>query len=361
MLIKCPECGREISDKAPTCPHCGVPIAGHVQSTTSNYAQNQGQPVRPSAPVDQKSMESTQSYQPANNPQTPKKKSNTGIYIFSFILALIICGVGYYFYNEGKSSDEQAQYELAMQSSDPAVLQAFLANFPEASREHRDSIQAHLTSLSQLDREWNDAIISNSRASLQAYIDQHPDSPHKQEALNKIDSIDWVSAKGANTPEALKSYVDGHPNGKYIDEANDLIRNINSSTVQPEEKAMITSLFRTFFQGVNSKDETRLTSTVNSLLTTFLGKSDATKSDVVYFMNKLWKDDVSNLNWRILDDYSIDKKEVGNNEYEFSVTFSADQAVTKVDGENVENKYRIKAKVNPDGKISEFTMSKVLQ
>ena len=25
-LIKCPECGREISDKATTCPHCGAPV-----------------------------------------------------------------------------------------------------------------------------------------------------------------------------------------------------------------------------------------------------------------------------------------------------------------------------------------------
>lgn len=25
-LIKCPECGREISDKAASCPNCGVPI-----------------------------------------------------------------------------------------------------------------------------------------------------------------------------------------------------------------------------------------------------------------------------------------------------------------------------------------------
>ena len=25
-LIKCPECGREVSDKAPACPHCGAPI-----------------------------------------------------------------------------------------------------------------------------------------------------------------------------------------------------------------------------------------------------------------------------------------------------------------------------------------------
>ena len=26
-LIKCPECGKEISDKASVCPNCGTPIA----------------------------------------------------------------------------------------------------------------------------------------------------------------------------------------------------------------------------------------------------------------------------------------------------------------------------------------------
>lgn len=26
-LIKCPDCGKEISDKAPVCPNCGRPIA----------------------------------------------------------------------------------------------------------------------------------------------------------------------------------------------------------------------------------------------------------------------------------------------------------------------------------------------
>jgi len=25
-IIKCPECGKEISDKAEKCPHCGVKI-----------------------------------------------------------------------------------------------------------------------------------------------------------------------------------------------------------------------------------------------------------------------------------------------------------------------------------------------
>jgi len=32
-LVKCPECGREVSDQAPTCPQCGKPLkAQPVQS-----------------------------------------------------------------------------------------------------------------------------------------------------------------------------------------------------------------------------------------------------------------------------------------------------------------------------------------
>ena len=33
-LIKCPECGKEISDKAPACIHCGYPLANTQQNVT---------------------------------------------------------------------------------------------------------------------------------------------------------------------------------------------------------------------------------------------------------------------------------------------------------------------------------------
>lgn len=32
-IIKCSECGKEVSDKAPQCPHCGCPV-GTTNSTT---------------------------------------------------------------------------------------------------------------------------------------------------------------------------------------------------------------------------------------------------------------------------------------------------------------------------------------
>lgn len=40
-LISCPECSKEISDKAAACPHCGCPRA----STTSNYVSLNPDPM----------------------------------------------------------------------------------------------------------------------------------------------------------------------------------------------------------------------------------------------------------------------------------------------------------------------------
>lgn len=51
-LIKCPECGKEISDRATSCPNCGCPVEEmtHTQegTVTSNAEQNQsGTPEPP--------------------------------------------------------------------------------------------------------------------------------------------------------------------------------------------------------------------------------------------------------------------------------------------------------------------------
>ena len=37
-LIKCPECGKEISNKAPQCIHCGFPINNKINQKEKKYA-----------------------------------------------------------------------------------------------------------------------------------------------------------------------------------------------------------------------------------------------------------------------------------------------------------------------------------
>lgn len=44
-VLKCPDCGNQVSDKAPHCPHCGRPIFGHLHEIYIEYAdkaQSQG-------------------------------------------------------------------------------------------------------------------------------------------------------------------------------------------------------------------------------------------------------------------------------------------------------------------------------
>ena len=38
MLIKCPECGHEVSDTAKACPNCGLAVADYIESHTTRYA-----------------------------------------------------------------------------------------------------------------------------------------------------------------------------------------------------------------------------------------------------------------------------------------------------------------------------------
>ena len=64
-LIKCPECGKPVSDKAPFCPNCGVEIAGKVATAQQQPTTTQPQPAPETA---------------TTPPETPKA-------IYQFLLA----------------------------------------------------------------------------------------------------------------------------------------------------------------------------------------------------------------------------------------------------------------------------------
>ena len=162
-----------------------------------------------------------------------------------------------------------------------------------------------------------------------------------------------------NTADGYQAYLDAHADGSHIEEAEEALQKIKSSEVQPEESQVISGLFRQFFQSINSRNEDGLTATCEDILSSLLGKTSATKSDVVTFMHKLYKEDVSNMNWHLNNDYKVKKREVGDQEYEFQVQFTARQDVDKTDGSKTQNNYKINATVSPSGKISAFNMAKV--
>ncbi len=383
-IIRCPECGHQISDRAPVCPSCGIEIAGKVTHCPQcgevylkdmpecpychhpNHLFKSDQVLESKktdevTPIAEPKADSTIiATPPSDNPKKGEKKSHTTL-IVALILSLLFCGVGYFFYNYAQQSQEKEAYAFAMSSKDPNVLENYLNKYKNAPAEHIDSIQAHLTTLQQIDNDWTNAVVSNSKAALESYLQKHPDSPYKVDALHKIDSLDFVAVQQANNLVAYQTYLADHPNGEYVDEVNDNIKKINSTVVQPEERLMISSVFRTFFQSINSKDEDGLTSMVSPLLSSFLGKSDATKSDVITFLNKLYNNNVSKMTWTLQNDFNTAKKEIGDEKYEYSVNFSANQNIENIDGTSTTQHYKIKAKIDPDNKISEFNMTRIIQ
>lgn len=376
-IIKCPECGHPVSDKAPTCPTCGVEIVGKTITCANcgtTYFKDQAlcpnchcpNPLNaatsplPSIQTATLSQESNSTQSSSEHESsTSEKKNNRFIWIISFVIALIICGTLYYFYHSASQQQEEEAYEYAMKSNDPDVLQSYLETYKDADQAHIDSIMSHLNMLKTLDTEWTNAIVSGSKEAIEAYLQKYPNSPYRQEAWNKIDSIDWQIAKKADTAEAYQTYLDEHTDGSHIEEAENAMKKAKSRDLQPEESQMVSSLFRKFFQSINTRNEDGLTATCEDVLSSLLGKPAATKSDVLTFMNKLYKEDITNMIWRINNDYQIKKREVGDEEYEYQVVFTARQEVSRNDGSTQEGNFKISATVSPDGKISAFNMARI--
>lgn len=376
-IIKCPECGHQISDMAATCPNCGVTIKGNIiKCPHCGNVYIKGQAVCPvchkspnAAPAQR--MQSAANIQPqpatgqlgaaSGQPYIPQKKSNRNV-IVAVVVAIIVAIGGIYWYASSQNElhgDEQEAYLNAMNSSDPAVLQDYLDSFKDAPQEHIDSIEAHLKILQMNDAEWTNTLLSNSKTALQNYLDKHPGTIHQAEIEHKIDSIDWSSCSRQNTPEAYQSYLDAHADGEHAVEAKEKLDKLDATTVNGDDKQAVASAFRQFFNGINNNDEMGITSAVSSALH-FLTNPNATKSDVITFLHKLYKDDVRGLTWRPNGDYKIQKHDNGDGTYEYDVEFTVDEHVSNIDSSKDKfNQYKVKGHIDSDGKISGLELIKI--
>lgn len=382
-IIKCPECGHHISDKAPTCPSCGVEIAGkvvkcsacgevyfkeqqlcpHCHIVNQQYEEKKEIVTQETQKVVAPQLETPvkQEEQTASQGQQAKKKKGSGAIFVSFFIAIVVCGICYYMYQQAQDNKEREEFEYALQSKDPLVLQGFLDTFKDAPEVHRDSIEHILQNIKQADLEWINALNSNSKSELLAYMEKHPDSQHKAVVMNKIDSLDWIQCSNLNNEAAYQGYMTEHPEGEHYDEAEELLKQLKVKTISDEEKAKIKEVYHNFFVSINEKDEEGLKATLAETFT-LLDKTNANKSDAVEFMHKLHKDTQAKSIWKLANNYDIKKREIGDSQYEYNVTFSALQDIQYEDAsKNKTVKYRITSTIDPEGTISLLKMVRLIE
>lgn len=423
MIIKCPECGHQVSDKAPVCPSCGVEIAGHIvrcencgeiylreegacpncHHTNSNAAATKdaeydmtekAQPtgsVVETDDIDEEPVTAdgdnsadeedvpvvTPLYEdapqmaaprPQNKQQKPKqstkssgkgsdgnKKSKGSVMFVSFVIAILICALFSYFYMDSRKDEEAKEYSTAMTTNDPTVMQQYLNTYSNAPQDHLNNVKDRLNKLKNLDEDWQNARVSNTKEGYVNYIETHPNSKHKQEALNLIDDIDWQYAQRANTEDSYSVYISQHGAGKYAKEAAERVKQMmqkekDAATPSSTETANATSLIRKFFQAVNSKNRSGAANVLSENATV------AGKSNVADFINDQFQADVKNMNWHLGDVTSIVKKPTEGSTPAFHVNMTATKAIERQDA-HVEVKYNISADI-ANGKITQIQLNK---
>ena len=412
MIIKCPECGHQVSDKAPICPSCGVEIAGHLikcsycgeiylkedavcpnchhSASTDNSvyeddlktepvkddSQNNGdyseaetssvelvvsaesieeEPRLDGTPTqDTLTIESPSSDAEVSTDDVivkPESKNNNHTPLFvSLLIALVICAVLLFFYKRGNDNHEAEEYKIALKSNNRQVMEQYLEDYPNAPLIHINSIRDLLKQTQQNNDEWGRVIQQNTIASYKAYLETHPNTPYKNEILKRVEELYWNEVVNQNTEAAYFGYREKYPKGIHVKEADEKLKIMLDNTSTPSEEKVAVSAVRQFLQGLNSKSTSKIEGVTASSFN-FLGAGGATIADVSKYMReKLYQADVKEITWQLgtVLNATTDKSDDGTTVQK--ITIPARLEIVREGGKG-SNKYTIKAQIE-NGKIT---------
>ncbi len=412
MIIKCPECGHQVSDKAPICPSCGVEIAGHLikcsycgeiylkedavcpnchhSASTDNSvneddvktepvkddSQNNGdyseaetssvelvvsaESIEEEPRLDGMPTQDTLTIEsPSNDTEVstddvivkPESKNNNHTPLFvSLLIALVICAVLLFFYKRGNDNHEAEEYKIALKSNNRQVMEQYLEDYPNAPLIHINSIRDLLKQTQQNNDEWGRVIQQNTIASYKAYLETHPNTPYKNEILKRVEELYWNDVVNQNTEAAYLGYREKYPKGIHVKEADEKLKIMLDNTSTPSEEKVAVSAVRQFLQGLNSKSTSKIEGVTASSFN-FLGAGGATIADVSKYMReKLYQADVKEITWQLgtVLNATTDKSDDGTTVQK--ITIPARLEIVREGGKG-SNKYTIKAQIE-NGKIT---------
>ncbi|SHK59867.1 zinc ribbon domain-containing protein [Hespellia stercorisuis] len=208
-LIKCEECGKEYSNKAPACPNCGCPTPDFKETVTE--APQEAVPVPPeAAPVPP--VAPTPAYTPsapftvASEPKKGKSSSKIAVVIAVICGIVVLCGIGFIALSGDSTSSSSKSSEASGVKT--AEKMEYVDNIDVVASNPKDYKGKYIKFSGQiLSVEESDEIYA-----LQVYTDEHYENSvlvyvKKELADEKFVSDEYVS---------VDAKIDGAYNGKTI-------------------------------------------------------------------------------------------------------------------------------------------------
>ena len=138
-LIRCPECGKEISDKSSECIHCGFPVADMIK----NGQIIQGEMLfKENKPLPENELLTKEPLKSEEDFSVEKKEKKKGkikpVYIFEVIVAIVAIGAGVVLFKGVRESYKELQaYNNAIQAYEDENYQDAFEYF--SNSDYKDS------------------------------------------------------------------------------------------------------------------------------------------------------------------------------------------------------------------------------
>lgn len=373
-MIKCPECGHQVSTMAATCPGCGVNIAGHIVQCPQcqgyildkqDHCPTCGRAVRIVSASQQRVQQSTPqtsasqtTSQAQPQPEQPKKKGSLIIVpVLVGLVALIgLCVGGFLYWNQQNAKEEEERaYEMLMECQDPIIFENYIAKYPNST--HIAEVRARLEQVNAEGREWQQICERGSRREFLTFKEKYPKSIYLPACMDKLDSLDWQDALKAENDEAIDRYLAAHPNGLYISEAAEKKNELARTKVSPEEKQQLRSLFDQFFTAVGKGDAASISSMIPTQMEQFIGTKSATANDIVAWVDKKNAADVIGIHYLVGAELGVHKESV-DGKLVTCVTFNLDETINRSDASQPASAtYHVTARVDESHKITTLTLT----
>lgn len=368
-MIKCPECGRDVSENAPFCPNCGIKISqnikkcpecGTITLLSNNLCPHCGYPFKAEdQALHEEHRPEEKAYNPNEGNEEPAKNNSKKKWIIAIVIAVVVIIAGVIIYAQSAwqaQDEEEIAYQNLTNDTNVQDYEDFLSNYPDSK--YKTNVQNRMNALKAENDKWMSICLSGSKNDFLQFMAQFPSSPYEQQCKAKIDSLDWLEAKQLNTSDAIQRYLDEHPDGKYVSEAADLQSSINDKTVEPQEEELIRSTMVQFFTSLGTNDKAGVCANISPVMTNFLQKKNAKKADVISVMDQMHPTAITSMQFTVNSDFVITKSKASNGST-YSVKFSVDQNIARTDEGKTFASYTVSANLTPQFKISALKMTEI--
>lgn len=274
-----------------------------------------------------------------------------------------------------KEREAWAQVVRFDQMKNPDSLEVVLERFMQEYRngDQYPRAESMLTTLKKDRSDWQQALNKGTFKAFDNYCGQHNRGYYYVQAMEKRDSAMFYEAYSRHASKEIaddeykaliQRYIDEFSDdekgngyrGKYLEKARQIAAELKDATMSSKEIDSVEELIRNHFKALSRQDEKGLLNTIADRLDLYVNQREATKADVVNYMNKLHGGDVTFL-FLHPDKFRVEKVDSGDGTMVYNVKFNLIYDVETIDNMRTTLVYKGVAIVNKKLKIVKLIMS----